>query len=148
MSRTSDCCDAPIWSGGMCSFCKEHCEPMPDDEQEESELAPINEAIATLSPVKPTMNPTQNTATTGHSLRLPLRVKETREGPTLFDREDGRIAECYFEGDAREIVLACNNHAELVAALEMWVEWSVNRKIPFEIISASRAALALAKGTP
>ncbi len=35
----------------MCSFCKEHCEPMPD-ENEESELAPITEAIATLSPVK------------------------------------------------------------------------------------------------
>lgn len=48
MSATSDCCDAPIWSGGMCSFCKEHCEPVPD----QSDLAEINEAIETLSPVK------------------------------------------------------------------------------------------------
>ena len=31
---TSDCCDAPIIHGDICSFCKEHCECVPDEPTE------------------------------------------------------------------------------------------------------------------
>jgi len=31
---TSDCCDAPVLSGGMCSFCREHCETVSEEEDD------------------------------------------------------------------------------------------------------------------
>jgi hypothetical protein len=52
---TSDCCDAPIWSGGICSCCKEHCEASVNPEE------PTEEQLERLSePLIPTINYTRH----------------------------------------------------------------------------------------
>ena len=39
----SNCCDAQIHVTGICSACKEHCEPLKEEEEQESIEIPISE---------------------------------------------------------------------------------------------------------
>lgn len=52
------------------------------------------------------------------ALYLPLKVKDTLNGPSIRDANGDRIAEAYNEREADELVRAVNNHTALVAALE------------------------------
>ena len=39
----SNCCDAQVHVTGICSACKEHCEPLKEEEEQESIEIPISE---------------------------------------------------------------------------------------------------------
>lgn len=46
--------------------------------------------------------------------------------------------------DELHVVKCVNAHDDLLSALTNWTEWAVNRDIPFELISKTRAAIAKA----
>ncbi len=66
-SSSSDCCDAPIVQGGMCSECGEHCEPADEDlveycRRDAQATVEAAKILATLPPLSPewlAANPTR-----------------------------------------------------------------------------------------